>query len=168
MKKETEMKTKGIHEAYAGDPEKADLEIFGRKVDPITRRGFIKKASLLSMASAVGSQIPFAHNMPGGLIPALLANSEKPFSIEGKDGLIYLNDRPINAETPPQFLDSRFTEPKYFYIRNNGTPPELKSIDPAKWILEIAGESCLKPMRFSIQHLKDKFKAYTYALTIEC
>lgn len=162
------MKTKGIHEAYAEDSKKADFEIFGREVDPISRRGFLKKASLLSMASIVGSNIPFAQNMPGGLIPALLANSDKPFSVEGKDGLIYLNDRPINAETPPQFLDSRFTDPKYFFIRNNGIPPELENIHPKKWRLEISGESCKKPMRFSIEELKSKFKTYTYALTLEC
>lgn len=159
---------KGIHEVYAQDPQKADLDIFGREVDPVSRRGFLKKTSLLTMASIVGANIPFAQNMPGGLIPALLANSDQPFSVEGKDGLIYLNDRPVNAETPPQFLDSPFTEPKYFFIRNNGNPPELKDIDPKTWKLEISGESCQKPQSFSIDDLKKKFKTYTYALVIEC
>lgn len=159
---------KGIHEVYAQDPMEADLKVFGREVDPVSRRGFLKKTSLLTMASIVGANIPFAQNMPGGLIPALLANSDQPFRVEGKDGLIYLNDRPVNAETPPQFLDSPFTEPKYFFIRNNGTPPDLKDIDPKKWTLEISGESCKKPMKFSIEDLKKKFKHYTYALVIEC
>lgn len=36
-------KSIGIHEAYANDPIKADLEIFGREVEPTTRRGFLKK-----------------------------------------------------------------------------------------------------------------------------
>lgn len=159
---------KGIHEAYANDPYKADLDIFGREADPVSRRGFLHKSSLLAMASIVGANIPFASEMPAGIIPALLANSNEPFSVEGKDGLIYLNDRPINAETPPQFLDSPFTEPKYFFIRNNGTPPPLESIDPKKWKLEIAGESCKKPMSFTIDELKKKFKTYTYALVVEC
>lgn len=159
---------KGIHETYAQDSQKADLEIFGREVDPVSRRGFLKKTSLLAMASVVGANIPFAQNMPGGLIPALLANSDKPFSVPGKNGLIYLNDRPVNAETPPQFLDSPFTEPEYFFIRNNGTPQPLEEIDPKTWTLEITGESCKKPQKFTIADLKKKFKTYTYALVIEC
>lgn len=161
-------KSIGIHEAYANDPIKADLEIFGREVEPTTRRGFFKKSSLLAMAAIVGSNIPFANNMPGGLIPALLANSDKPFSVEGKDGLIYLNDRPINAETPPHLLNDEFTPDKHFFIRNNGTPPELKTIDVKNWLLEISGESCKNPTTFSIDDLKSKFKHHTYALTLEC
>ncbi|WP_104696907.1 MULTISPECIES: sulfite oxidase [unclassified Helicobacter] len=167
MKKDNK-KMRGIHEAYAKDPHKADLDIFGREVDPITRRGFLKKSSLLAMASIIGSNIPFASNMPGGLMPALFANSDAPFSFPGKDGLIYLNDRPIAAETPPQFLDSPFTEAKYFFIRNNGNAPDEKDLDPKNWTLEISGESCIKPQTFTIDDLKKKFKTYTYALTIEC
>jgi len=60
----------GIHEAYAQDPEKADLELFGREVDPKTRRGFLTKSALIAMATVVGSNIPFANKMPAGLIPA--------------------------------------------------------------------------------------------------
>lgn len=105
----------GIHEAYDKDPQRADLELFGREVDPITRRGFLKKSSLVAMAAVLGSNIPFASNMPGGLIPAALANSDKPFAIPGKEGLIYLNDRPVNAETPPHLLNDEFTPDKHFF-----------------------------------------------------
>lgn len=38
MKKDTKELQKGIHEAYAQDPIKADLEIFGRESNG--RRGF--------------------------------------------------------------------------------------------------------------------------------
>jgi hypothetical protein len=38
--------------------------------------------------------------MPGGLIPAALAQSDEAFELPGKDGLLVLNDRPLNAETP--------------------------------------------------------------------
>lgn len=96
--KNKKIKTIGIHEAYMKDPIKADLDIFDREVEPTSRRGFLKKSSLLAMAAIVGSNIPFAQNMPGGLIPAALANSDIPFSLPGKEGLIYLNDRPINEE----------------------------------------------------------------------
>lgn len=168
MKKDKKNIERGIHDTYAKDPFKADLDIFGREVNPLTRRGFLRKSSLLAMASVIGSNIPFAENMPAGVMPALFANSDTPFSVPGKDGLIYLNDKPMTAETPPQLLDSPFTEPKYFFIRNNGNAPEESSLDPKTWTLEIGGESCKNPQKFTIEELKKKFKTYTYALTIEC
>ena len=166
--KNKKIKTIGIHEAYMKDPIKADLDIFDREVEPTSRRGFLKKSSLLAMAAIVGSNIPFAQNMPGGLIPAALANSGIPFSLPGKEGLIYLNDRPINAETPPHLLNDEFTPDKHFFVRNNGTPPALEDIDVKNWTLEISGESCKNPTTFSIDDLKSKFKHHTYALTLEC
>ncbi|MCV6608537.1 MAG: sulfite oxidase [Campylobacterales bacterium] len=158
----------GIHEAYCKDPVQADKDIIGREVDPVTRRGFFKKTSLMAMAALVGSNIPFADKMPGGLIPAALADDSAPFSIPGKDGLIYLNDRPVNAEAPPHLLNDEFTPAKHFFIRNNGAPPQQESIDLSSWTLEITGESCEKPMKFTLEELKKKFKHYTYALQLEC
>jgi DMSO/TMAO reductase YedYZ molybdopterin-dependent catalytic subunit len=168
MKKNLEVAHMGLHEAYEKDPIQADLTVFGRESDSITRRGFLKKSSLLAMAAVVGSNIPFANNMPAGLIPAALANSDAPFSVAGKDGLIYLNDRPINAETPPHLLDDMFTPAKHFFIRNNGVPPEEVGINPDTWTLEIAGESCANPQTFTLPELKKKFKHYTYAVQLEC
>ena len=162
-----EKKEIGIHEAYYNDPIKSDLDIFGRETSEDSRRGFLKKSSMLMMAAVVGSNIPFGANMPSGLIPAALANSDLPFKIEGKDGLIYLNDRPINAETPPHLLDDEFTPAKHFFVRNNGVPP-AKTNDPENWTVEITGESCEKPTTFTVKELKKKFKHYTYALQLEC
>lgn len=158
----------GIHEAYQLDAQKADLELFGREYEESSRRGFLKKSSLMAMAAVVGSNIPFASNMPNGLIPAALANSEKPFAIPGKDGLVYLNDRPVNAETPPHLLNDEFTPAKHLFIRNNGIPPKMETIDAENWTLEIAGESCENPTTFTVKELKKKFKHYTYALQLEC
>lgn len=158
----------GIHEAYQLDAQKADLELFGREVDESSRRGFLKKSSLLAMAAVVGSNIPFASNMPNGLIPAALANSDKPFAIPGKDGLVYLNDRPVNAETPPHLLNDEYTPAQHLFIRNNGIPPQEESIDLQNWTLEISGESCEKPTTFTLKELKEKFKHHTYALQLEC
>ncbi len=159
----------GIHELYGQDPIEADKLVWGREVDPISRRGFLTKSSLLSMAAAVGANIPFADKMLGGLIPAALANAEMPFTIAGKEGLRVLNDRPLNAETPPHLLDAEFTPAKYFFIRNNGIPPAKDSLGDVKnWTLEISGESCEWPQTFSILDLKRRFKHYTYALTLEC
>ncbi|WP_424597594.1 sulfite oxidase [Arcobacter sp.] len=144
------------------------MDVFDREVEPKSRRGFLKKSSLLAMAAVVGSNIPFASKMPGGLIPAALADTNEPFSIPGKDGLVYLNDRPVNAETPPHLLDDKFTPGKHFFIRNNGIPPKMKDIDFDTWTLEIAGESCLNPQTFTLPELKAKFKHYTYAIQLEC
>ncbi len=161
--------TRGIHELYAEDPVKADRQLWDREVDSTSRRGFLKRSSLLAMASALGaSAIPFGDNMPGGLIPAAFANTDEPFTLEGKDGLTVLNDRPINAETPAHLLDDKVTPGSRMFVRNNGLPPEMASIDSATWTLEIAGESCEKPMTFTIEELKRKFKHYTYQLQVEC
>ncbi|WP_227369632.1 sulfite oxidase [Halomonas sp. M20] len=161
-------KTRGIHELYAEDPLAADKELWDRETDPLSRRGFLKRSSLLAMAAAVGASIPFADKMPSGLIPAALAQSDEPFSIEGKEGLTVLNDRPVNAETPPHLLDDDVTPAKYMFVRNNGLPPEQSGIDVDSWTLEIAGESCQNPKSFTIAELKKQFDQHTYQLTVEC
>jgi DMSO/TMAO reductase YedYZ molybdopterin-dependent catalytic subunit len=159
---------RGIHELYNEDPIAADELVWGRRSDPITRRGFLTQGGLAAMSAAVGASIPFAHLMPGGLIPAALAQASEPFSIPGKEGLIVLNDRPINAETPAHLLDDHVTPGKYLFVRNNGREPPMASIDPAAWTLEIGGESVEKPVTFSIEELKENFRHYTYQLQIEC
>ena len=104
------MKNKcGIHRLYAEDPVNADRQLWGRKVDPLSRRGFLRGSGLATMSAAVGASIPFAKFMPGGLIPAALAQSDEPFALPGKAGLTVLNDRPINAETPAHLLDDKVT-----------------------------------------------------------
>ncbi|MEH6580493.1 MAG: sulfite oxidase [Halioglobus sp.] len=159
----------GIHELYRKDPDKADKQLWGRDVDPLTRRGFVKKSGLAAMAAALGAAIPFAGKMPGGLIPAAFADAGEPFTLEGKEGLTVLNDRPINAETPPHLLDDDFTPAKHFFVRNNGVPPTVEGIgDSNAWAIEITGESCLNPTRYTLAELKKKFKHYSYALTLEC
>lgn len=160
--------SKGLHELYAQDPIKADELVWDRQTDPDSRRGFLKRSGLLAMAAAVGANIPFAKNMPAGLIPAVYAQSNEPFTIAGKEGLVVLNDRPLNAETPPHLLDDEVTPAKHMFVRNNGIPPQLKDIDPATWTLEIAGESCVTPTTFTIEELKSRFEHHTYQLTLEC
>ncbi|PRY73429.1 sulfite oxidase [Halomonas ventosae] len=161
-------RTRGIHELYAEDPDAADRKLWGREVDPVTRRGFLKRSSLLAMAAAVGGSIPFADRMPGGLIPAALAQSDEPFTLEGKEGLTVLNDRPINAETPPHLLDDDVTPGKVMFVRNNGIPPAMENIDVDAWQLEVGGESCENPQSFSIADLKERFEHHTYQLQVEC
>ena len=158
----------GIHELYQNDPVAADERVWGRRSDPVTRRGFLTKGGLVAMSAAVGATIPFAHLMPRGLIPAAIAQSDTPFEIPGKEGLIILNDRPVNAETPAHLLDDEITPAKHLFVRNNGRPPVASTIDPDAWTLEIGGESAARTMTFTIAELKQRFKHHTYQLQLEC
>src|SRR5882672_505750 len=67
-------KERSLNELYRDDPERADAVAFGRATGP-SRRGFLGGAGLAAMGAAVGGAIPFAANMPGGLIPAAMAQS---------------------------------------------------------------------------------------------
>jgi len=147
-------KEKGIHSLYAADPVRADELLWRRQTSGVSRRGFIKGSGLAAMATALGASIPFARFMPGGLMPVALANTDTPFEIQGKSGLIVLNDRPINAEAPAHLLDDAVTPAKRLFVRNNGIPPETESIDPDHWTLQIEGESCLEPQSLTVAELK--------------
>ncbi len=161
-------KKRGIHELYRDDPERADDLVWGRKPDPISRRGFLTKGSLVAMSTAIGASIPFAHLMPSGLIPAALAQSDAPFEIPGKEGLVVLNDRPLNAETPAHLLDDRVTPAKHLFVRNNGIPPVTTGIDVDAWELTFGGESIAQEVTLTIGELKQKYKHHTYQLQLEC
>ena len=159
-------KERGFWELYAKDPEKADAQIWGRKSNPLTRRGFIKKSGLAAMTMAIGSEIPFFRNMPDGFIPLAFAEKNDQKVIEGKEGLIVLNDRPVNIEPPAHLLNDEFTPNEKHFVRNNGLSPEGK-INANKWMLTVNGE-VHKPFQISLGELKSKFKHHTYALQLEC
>ena len=161
-------KKRGIHELYNSDSIAADEKLWGRKSDPLTRRGFLTKGSLVAMSTAIGASIPFAHLMPQGLIPAALAQTDTPFQIPGKEGLIVLNDRPVNAETPAHLLDDRVTPAKHLFVRNNGIPPVTDGIDLDAWELTFGGESVEQEVTLTIGELKEKFEHHTYQLQLEC
>lgn len=161
-------KSRGLHELYANDPLLADDLLWGRASDPVSRRGFMRGSGLAAMSAALGASIPFAEFMPGGLIPAALAQSDAPFAIPGKDGLIVLNDRPLNAETPAHLLDDRVTPAARLFVRNNGVTPSLEGIDPGTWKLEVNGEACVRAQTITIAELQAKFDAQTLQLQIEC
>ncbi len=175
---------RSIHELYQDDPERADAVAFGRKTD-VSRRGFLGNAGLAAMGAAVGGAIPFAENMPGGLIPAALAQGQPAsppatapaaapaapkgpqyLSFPGKDKLVVLGDRPLVAETPAELLDDNTTPFGKFYIRNNGQIPE-EAKDPDKWEIVIDGE-VNKPLKITLGELKSKYKAQTFRMVLEC
>ncbi|MEL7313071.1 MAG: sulfite oxidase, partial [Pseudomonadota bacterium] len=155
---------RGLFETYARDPELADAQVFGRRTS-VSRRGFLREAGLATMAAAVGGWIPFHRYMPAGLIPAAFAETTEPFEIVGKDGLVLLNDKPLNAETPPSLLADLITPTARHFIRNNGMPP--KDVNVADWRLRITG-AVEQELTLSIDDLKREFDVVDLALQIEC
>ena len=160
-KKLSPRETPTLHEFFAVDPVAADEAFFGRKSFS-DRRGFLRGAGLAAMAAMVGAVIPFHRNMPAGLVPAAFANEDL---LVGKDGLTLLNDRPVNAETPPHLLDDPITPTSRHFVRNNGVPPS--DVHPEGWILTIDG-LVDRPMILSIADLRSRFEVVTLALAIEC
>ena len=113
------------------------------------RRRFLKNTSLATLATMVGTSIPFGSNVPFGFVPAAMAQDNV---LSGKDGLTLLNDRPVNAETPPEFLDDAITPTDRHFIRNNGLLPD--DMDAATWTLTVDG-FVDTPMELSIDDLRD-------------
>jgi len=132
------------------------------QVQSPSRRGFLTRTGLATVAAMVGTSIPFSKNLPIGFVPAAMAGDNV---LAGKDGLTLLNDRPVNAETPPHLLDDAITPTSRHFVRNNGIPPE--EVDAGSWTLTIDG-FVDKPMTLTIADLKEKFEVVTKALTLEC
>jgi DMSO/TMAO reductase YedYZ molybdopterin-dependent catalytic subunit len=164
---------RSIDELYSADPERADAEVFGRRT-PVSRRGFLGGSGLVAMSAAVGGAIPFADWMPGGLIPAALAQPAAPapkgpqyLSFPGKsDKLVVLGDRPLVAETPEHVLDDDTTPTDKFFIRNNGLTPEAAT-SPDTWKVVIDGEVNQK-LELTLGELKSRFRPVTQRMVLEC
>lgn len=134
------------------------------KKKQLSRRKFVQRSTLTAFGVAIGMPIVFGKYLPEHLLPIIL---EKNFPIKGKHpDLVLLNDRPVNAETPPHLLNDAITPADKFFIRNNGVLP--KNIDLEKWTLTIDGASAKSTRTFSLAALKKEFKEYTYQLVLEC
>lgn len=130
------------------------------------RRNFIKKATLTSFATLLGTEIVFGSNLHKGYTPIALQESD-PFKLFKKNKeMVVLNNKPWNIEAQAHLLDDKITPNSKMFIRNNGVIPE--EIDVNNWTLIIEGESVQKPKTYTLQELKTKFKQYTYQLTLEC
>lgn len=161
----TDRKERGIHELYEDDPERADWLVFGR-IAEADRRGFLRGAGLATMGAALGAAIPFSRSMPAGIIPAAFAQTGDEFVLQGKEGLIIMNDRPINLETPPHLLDPDVIPTEHFFVRNNGLVPEATE-DPDAWTLTIDGE-VENELQITLAELKSDFEQVTMQAVIEC
>jgi sulfite oxidase len=164
---------RSIEELYHDDEERADAVVFGRRTR-IDRRGFLGASGLAAIGAAVGGTIPFADQMPGGLIPAALAQSPAAppkgpqyLSFPGKsDKLVVLGERPLVAETPEHLLDDDTTPVDKFFIRNNGQIPEAAK-DPDNWKIVVDGELNQK-LELTLAELKAKFRPVTQRMVLEC
>jgi DMSO/TMAO reductase YedYZ molybdopterin-dependent catalytic subunit len=148
-------------ELYRDDPERADALVWGR-------RGTLKGGALAAMGLAVGGAIPFARNLPPGMVPAALAQGNAPqfLDMEGKARLILQGERPLNAETPEHLLDDDITPAEKFFIRNNGSVPEPVA-DPRAWKVRIEGE-VNTPIELTLGELEARFPLVTARLQMEC
>lgn len=132
------------------------------------RRGFLKAGSLTTLTALLGTNIVFADRLPPHYLPLAFDRNggpTDPMAAKNK-GLVVLNDKPWNVETPAHLLDDAVTPADRMFIRNNGLIPE--KIEVANWTLTINGESVNAPKTYSLNDLKTKFNPYTYQLVMEC
>ena len=129
----------------------------------------VRRRLVLGTAPAAATMLRLC---PAPVLATLTASRGSPARADGtaggKAGLTTLTDRPLNAETPAHLLDPSVTPIDRFFVRNNGLPPTVEHRDADSWVLEIAGESCLRPMRITLGELKRRFPHHTYRLVIEC
>jgi sulfite oxidase len=134
------------------------------------RRNFLRKLSHMSLGLSGFSALKAITStalVSSASVSSAFAEAISTYTIKGKhSGLTVLNDRPVNAETPPHLLDEKITSAERLFVRNNGIPPS--NIDVDSWQLTIEGESVLKPLTLDLNQLKKNFKHYTYQLVLEC
>ncbi len=127
------------------------------------RRAFLRNSGLGAVGAYVGMSIPFKDNLM-----ALAQGMHEEDIMLGKDGLILLGDRPLNAETPAHLLDDDVTPYKHFFIRNNGGVPDTAlDMDAEGWTLTVDGEVDT-PLELTLDDLKNDFEVITQRLVIEC
>ena len=131
-----------------------------------SRRAMLMGTGAALFASA-GVPIPFLDKLPPGMRLVADAQEASGAMPEGKSGLTILGDRPINMETPPHLLDDEVTPGKYFFVRNNGLPPDVTNVTDESWKLTVDGE-VERPLEMSIADLKREFEPVTLRLVVEC
>ncbi len=127
------------------------------------RRAFLKTTSLTAMGALMGMNIPFERNLM-----AFAQGMDEVEIMNAKEGLILLNDRPSNAETPAHLLDDDVTPYKHFFVRNNGLVPDTAlDMNAEGWTLTVDGEVDT-PLELTLDDLKENFEVTTQRLVLEC
>lgn len=128
-----------------------------------TRRAFMTTTGLTAVGAYIGMNIPF-----GGNLAAFAQGMNEADIMSTKEGLVLLNDRPINAETPAHLLDDDITPYKHFFIRNNGRVPDTAlDMNAEGWTLTIDGEVDT-PLELTLADLQEEFEVVTKRLVLEC
>lgn len=130
------------------------------------RRQFLKKSFFTSIAAYLGMDniidTPFKQHLK-----SVKSNLAHIWNIPGKSKqMTVLNERPINIEAPAHLLNDKLTPSEFFFVRNNGIPPQ--KIDSGNWKITIGGESAKQEISFSIDELKSNFDIVNYNITLEC
>lgn len=140
-----------------------------------SRRAFIGSAGLAAIGVASGmtlpddalAQAPAPAPAPAPAAPTA-ARGPQFLDYPGKDrGLLLLGDRPLVAETPEALLDDATTPIGKFFVRNNGQLPPDTTANADTWRLTIDGE-VNKALTITLGEIKQRFKARTYRMVLEC
>ncbi|MBS7790821.1 sulfite oxidase [Roseococcus sp. SDR] len=84
-----------------------------------------------------------------------------------KPGLTSLADPALNQETPPHLLTTPITPTELFFVRNNGTLPEVSPQAAADWTLEVTG--CVRrPLSLRLDELRGRFPTVEVTAVLEC
>lgn len=90
---------------------------------------------------------------------------ELPLLRRLKPGLFVHDEDALNAEPEPSLLDEPITPIDAFFIRNNGTLPELET--GRDWTLAIDGE-VERPAIWTVEGLREAFETVTVTAVLEC
>lgn len=129
----------------------------------ISRRNFIKKYSKNVLSIGVASYF----TIPINVIPLYANETLSIDNSHNKHDLTILNDRPINAETPPHLLNDSITPIHRHFVRNNGIMPDLSYKEINNWKLKIEG-NVKNAKIYSIEDLKSNFEVVSKVLQLEC
>jgi DMSO/TMAO reductase YedYZ molybdopterin-dependent catalytic subunit len=84
-----------------------------------------------------------------------------------KPGLRVLDDAALNAEPAPALLDADLTPISAFFVRTNGSVPEVPPGAAASWTLTIDGEVA-QSRTWSIEALRAEFEVVSVTAVLEC
>jgi DMSO/TMAO reductase YedYZ molybdopterin-dependent catalytic subunit len=144
-----------------------DVEPQAEQMASPERRAFLRNTGLTTLGAMVGMSVPFGDNMPSGVLPAMAQDAGGGL-MSDKPGLIILNDRPLNAETPAHLLDDDITPYERMFVRNNGLVPDTAmNMDAEGWVFTVDGEVD-QPLSLSLADLKSQFENVTARLVLEC
>jgi DMSO/TMAO reductase YedYZ molybdopterin-dependent catalytic subunit len=86
---------------------------------------------------------------------------------EQKPQLRLVEDEALNAEADPHLLDEPLTPVPSFFVRNNGTLPQIGAGAMKSWTLTIDGEVS-RPKSWTLAELRSSFEIVSETAVLEC